>query len=53
MRDQTGWFWNDVYYSGIKFPNTILTYINGVEGLEEATKNAYIGRAYFIVQSVT
>lgn len=23
MRDQTGWFWNDVYYSGIKFPNTI------------------------------
>ena len=47
MRDQTGWFWNDVYYSGIKFPNTILTYINGVEGLEEATKNAYIGRAYF------
>lgn len=36
MRDQTGWFWNDVYYSGIKFPNTILTYINGVEGLEEA-----------------
>lgn len=47
MRNQTGWFWSDVYFSGIKFPNTILTYINNVEGLDETTKNAYIGRAYF------
>lgn len=47
MRDQTGWFWNDVYYSGIKFPNTILTYIDNVQGLDESVKNAYIGRAYF------
>ena len=47
MRNQTGWFWSDVYFSGIKFPNTILTYIKNVEGLDEATKNAYIGKAYF------
>ena len=47
LRGHSLWFWDDVYNSGIKFPNTILTYIDNVKGLDESTKNAYIGRAYF------
>lgn len=47
MRDNTGWFWNDVYWSGVGFSNTIITYIDNVEGLDENLKNAYLGRAYF------
>ena len=34
-------------YKGVKYANTILTYIDGVEGLDEETKNLYKGRAYF------
>jgi len=40
------YFWNETY-NGIKYANTILTYIDKVPGLDEATKNAYIGRALF------
>lgn len=47
LRDEISWFWKDVYYSGIKFPNTVITYIDNVEGLDEKVRNAYIGRAYF------
>lgn len=47
MCDQIRWFWNDVYYFGIKFFNMILIYINGVEGFEEVIKNVYIGCVYF------
>lgn len=39
-------FWNQTY-EGIRNANTILTYIDAVEGLDEQTKNEYIGRAYF------
>lgn len=39
-------FWDETY-SGIKYANTVLTYVDAVEGLSEATKNAYKGRAYF------
>lgn len=41
-----GYFWNQGF-SGIKFANTVLSYIDGVSGLPEATKNIYKGRAYF------
>lgn len=34
-------------YTGVKYANTILSYIDGVKGLSEATKNEYKGRAYF------
>lgn len=47
MRDNTGWFWNDVYFSGIGFSNTIITYIDNVKDLDENLRNAYLGRAYF------
>lgn len=40
-------FWNDAFYSGVKFANTITSYIDDVEGLDEDLKNEYIGRAYF------
>jgi SusD family. len=41
-----GYFWDETY-NAIKYANTILTYINNVSGLDSATKNSYIGRAYF------
>ncbi|OJV31948.1 MAG: RagB/SusD family nutrient uptake outer membrane protein [Bacteroidales bacterium 36-12] len=47
--DQThsGWhFWHESYYV-IMQANTIIQYIDGIEELDEATKNAYKGRAYF------
>lgn len=39
-------FWDETY-SGISYANTILSYVDRVEGLDEAIKNAYKGRAYF------
>lgn len=39
-------YWDETY-NGIKYANTILTYVDKVEGLSEAIKNAYKGRAYF------
>lgn len=44
--DWTGYFWGETY-NGIKYANTITSFINNVGGLDEATKNAYLGRAYF------
>jgi hypothetical protein len=40
------YFWGQTY-TGIKYANTICSFIGNVEGLDEATKNAYLGRAYF------
>lgn len=37
----------DESFNGIKYANTVLSYIDGVSGLSEETKNAYKGRAYF------
>lgn len=34
-------------YQGVTYPNTILQYIDRVEGLDEQTLNEYKGRAYF------
>lgn len=40
------YFWDETY-NGIKYANTIIQFVDGVESLNEATKNAYKGRAYF------
>lgn len=40
------YFW-DQSYTGIKYANTVLSYIDNVEGLAEKVKNEYKGRAYF------
>lgn len=39
-------FWNEGY-NGIKYANTVLSYVDQVAGLSEETRNAYKGRAYF------
>lgn len=44
--NQIKYFW-DQHYSGIKYANTILSYIDAVENLNGDKKNEYIGRAYF------
>lgn len=44
--NQLGYFWGQTY-TGIKSANTVISYINDVEGLDEQTKNEYLGRAYF------
>lgn len=44
--DWTGYFWGETY-NGIKYANTITSFINNVTSLDEATKNSYLGRAYF------
>lgn len=44
--DWHSFFWDETY-NGIKYANTVCTFIDKVEGLSEATKNAYLGRAYF------
>ena len=40
------YFWGETY-NGIKYANTVTSYINNVPGLDEATKQEYLGRAYF------
>lgn len=39
-------FWDETY-NGIKYANTVLSYVDRIESLSEATKNTYKGRAYF------
>ncbi len=39
-------FW-DEGFNMVKYANTILSYIDDVKGLNDATRNAYKGRAYF------
>ena len=39
-------FW-DQGYTGIKYANTILSFVDKVKEIDEATRNAYKGRAYF------
>ena len=38
--------WNETY-NGMKYANTIINYIDQVEGMSEDIKNAYLGRALF------
>lgn len=40
------YFWAETY-KGIMYANTIIQFVDGVDGLDEATKDAYKGRAYF------
>ncbi len=40
------WFWEQAY-AAIKYANTVIQYAPKVKSLDEATRNAYIGRAYF------
>lgn len=44
--DWISYFWNESY-TGIKYANSITSFVGNVKDLDEATKNAYIGRAYF------
>lgn len=46
MPERIPFFWGETF-NGIKYANTILTYIDGVEGLDELSKNQYKGRALF------
>lgn len=39
-------FWDEAW-SGIKYANTVLSYVDQVAGLNAATRDAYKGRAYF------
>ena len=40
------YLWNE-HYTGIKYANTVISFIDNVEGLDVKTKNAFLGRAYF------
>lgn len=40
------YFWEETY-KGVMYANTIIKYVDKVEGLDDAAKNAYRGRAYF------
>lgn len=46
MPERLPYFWDETY-NGIKYANTIISYIDRVEGLDENTKNQYLGRALF------
>ncbi|WP_373828391.1 RagB/SusD family nutrient uptake outer membrane protein, partial [Bacteroides heparinolyticus] len=39
-------FWNEGF-NAVKYANSVLSYVDKVEGLDETVKNAYKGRAYF------
>lgn len=45
-RNRISYFWDETY-NGIKYANTITNFIDNVEDIDDETKNAYIGRAYF------
>lgn len=45
--DQSSSMFSDILGNPIKSANTILDYVDKVEGLSEAIKNEYKGRAYF------
>ncbi|MDR1919135.1 MAG: RagB/SusD family nutrient uptake outer membrane protein [Tannerellaceae bacterium] len=40
------YFWQETY-KGIMYANTVIQFVDAVEGLDEATKNVYKGRGYF------
>lgn len=43
--NQFGYYWDETYI-GLRNANTVISYIDEVD-LDEATRNAYLGRAYF------
>ncbi|MDR0567520.1 MAG: RagB/SusD family nutrient uptake outer membrane protein [Prevotellaceae bacterium] len=46
-RTNSIWYFWEETFKGIMYANTIIQFVDAVEGLDEATKNAYKGRAYF------
>ncbi|HMM02224.1 MAG: RagB/SusD family nutrient uptake outer membrane protein [Dysgonomonas sp.] len=46
-RTNSIWYFYEETYKGIMYANTIIQYVDGVEGMNEASKNAFKGRAYF------
>jgi len=46
LRERMTYFWDETY-NGIKYANTVISFIDNVENLDEATKNEFRGRAYF------
>lgn len=46
-RTNSIWYLWEETYKGIMYANTIIKYVDEVPGLDEETKKAYIGRAYF------
>jgi len=44
--DMIQYFWTETYW-GIKYANTIISNLDNVKGLDETTKNVYLGRALF------
>lgn len=46
MPERMMWFWDETY-NGIKYANTVINYIGGASDVDAATKNVYLGRAYF------
>ncbi|MCD7937459.1 MAG: RagB/SusD family nutrient uptake outer membrane protein [Tannerellaceae bacterium] len=46
-RTNSIWYLWDETYRGVMYANTIIQFVDGVEELDETTKNMYKGRAYF------
>lgn len=46
-RTNSIWYLWEETYKGVMYANTIIQFVDGVQTLSEATKNAYKGRAYF------
>jgi hypothetical protein len=46
-RTNSLWYFWEETYKGILYANTIIQFVDAVESLDEDTKNAYKGRAYF------
>lgn len=46
LPERVGYFWSETY-NGIKYANTVLSFIGNVQGLDENIKNQYRGRALF------
>ncbi|MGE4587635.1 MAG: RagB/SusD family nutrient uptake outer membrane protein, partial [Mangrovibacterium sp.] len=44
--NRLSYFWGETY-TGIKYANTVISFIDDVEGMDEAIKNEFRGRAYF------
>lgn len=44
--NRMAYFWDETY-NGIKYANTVVSFIDNVEGLDETTRNQFLGRAYF------
>lgn len=46
MPERVPYFWDETY-NGIKYANTVISFIDNVPGLTDAVKNEYRGRALF------